>query len=77
MNISITPHKPGDGGIVCMPLKSNIPDAGQRPDWKLVACPMCGAECWESNLIREVVKAEGLAAACTACALRAGITRRR
>ena len=77
MNIKITPHKIGDEGIACMPLKSNIPDASQRSDWKLVNCPLCGAKCWESDLLREVVKLEGCPAACTACALRAGILKSR
>lgn len=25
MNIRITPHKKGDGGIICMPLVKNLP----------------------------------------------------
>lgn len=73
MNVKITPHKPGDGGVICLPLKSNIPNPN-RPDWKLVTCPTCGAECWESELAREAIKAEGLAASCTACALRSGLS---
>lgn len=72
MNVKITPHKPGDGGIACMPLKRNIPEASRNPDWKLVECPVCRAECWESDLTRQI-KAEGCSAACTLCALRAGI----
>lgn len=75
MNIKIWPHKPGEGGIDCMPLKKNIPDASKMSDWKLVDCPVCGEECWESDRLRQVVKQEGCAAACTACALRAGIAR--
>lgn len=74
MNIRITPHKPCDGGIICMPLKRNIPDASRNPDWKLVECSVCGAECWESDLLRQVVKRERLAVACTECALRVGIS---
>jgi len=76
VDIKITPHKPGDKGIACMPLKRNIPDASRNPDWKLVTCPVCGVECWESDLTRKV-KAEGCTAACTTCALRAGISRNR
>jgi hypothetical protein len=71
MNMKITPQRPGGGGIACMPLKRNIPDA-PYPDWKLAECPLCGAECWESDLLRQVVKLEGCAVACTECALRAG-----
>jgi len=74
LNVKITPHKPGDGGILAMPLRSNIPDP-QRGDWKLTTCPICGSECWESDLHRETLKAEpDLRAACTMCALKAGLS---
>lgn len=60
--------------ILAMPLKANIPDP-QRDDWKLVACPICGAECWENDLARQAMAAEPeLRAACTTCALKAGVT---
>lgn len=42
MNITIKPWKPGDGGLICLPLRSNIPDASKHPDWRLVTCPSCG-----------------------------------
>ena len=72
--VSITPHKVGDGGILAMPLKANIPDP-QRDDWKLTTCPLCGAECWETDLARQAIKVEpDLRAACTVCALKAGTT---
>lgn len=68
MNIRITPHRPGDGGILAMPMKKNIPVG--REDWKLTTCPICGTECWESDLSREVQKMEpDLMVACTECAL--------
>lgn len=73
MNVKITPHKPGDGGIICLPLKSNITNPSQQ-DWQLVKCQICGNEYWESDLARKVIKDEGLTAACTACALRAGMS---
>ena len=61
-------------GILAMPLKANIPDP-QRDDWKLVTCPICGAECWENDLARQAMAAEPeLRAACTTCALKAGAT---
>lgn len=70
--ISVTPHKPGDGGIMAMPMKQNIPEG--REDWKLVNCPICGAECWESDLARQAKAIEPeLRAACTECALREGL----
>ena len=72
--MTVTPHKVGDGGILAMPLKANIPDP-QRDDWKLVTCPICGAECWENDLARQAMAAEPeLRAACTTCALKAGVT---
>ena len=70
---TVTPHKVGDGGILAMPLKANIPDP-QRDDWKLTTCPICGAECWETDLARWAMAAEPeLRAACTTCALKAGL----
>lgn len=74
VEVTVTPHEVGDGGILAMPLKANIPDP-QRDDWKLVACPICGAECWENDLARQAMAAEPeLRAACTTCALKAGVT---
>lgn len=55
-------------------LDAKIPDP-QRDDWKLVTCPICGAECWETDLARQAMTAEPeLRAACTTCALKAGVT---
>jgi hypothetical protein len=58
-----------------MPLKSNIPEPnqdGKHQDWKLVNCPECGNECWESDKSREVQKT-GVVALCTHCALKKGM----
>lgn len=77
MKVKIWPWKPSDRGYACMPLKTNIPEPnadGKHADWKLVNCPACGAECWESDLTR-MVKAAGTDALCTECALRAGMRR--
>ena len=73
MNITIKPWKPGDGGLICLPLRSNIPDASKHPDWRLVTCQSCGRECWEPELARQV-KAAGADGVCTECALRAANT---
>ena len=74
VEVTVTPHEVGDDGILAMPLKANIPDP-QRDDWKLVTCPICGAECWENDLARQAMAAEPeLRAACTTCALKAGVT---
>lgn len=73
--VSVTPHKVGDGGVLALPLRSNVPEPA-RDDWKLTTCPICGAECWESDIAREAMAAEPkLSAACTACALKAGLNR--
>ena len=74
--IGVTPHKVGDGGVLALPLRSNVPEPA-RADWKLTTCPICGAECWESDLAREAMAAEpDLSAACTACALKAGLSKK-
>ena len=73
LTVELTPHQPGDGGILAMPLKANIPDP-QRDDWTPATCPICGAECWQTDLARAAMAAEpDLRAACTACALKAGL----
>lgn len=54
MNITIKPWNPGDGGLICLPLRSNIPDASKHPDWRFVTCPSCGRECWESQAVANV-----------------------
>lgn len=68
--MKITPWKPEDKGFVCLPMKKNVPTGHE--DWKLVSCPVCGEECWESELAREVLKHGNMTGACTECALRAG-----
>lgn len=65
----ITPHKVGDGGILAMPLAENVPFP-TNDGWELTHCPVCGAECWETDLAREALKVEPeLRVACTTCAL--------
>lgn len=72
MNVKITPWKPGDGGLLCLPLRSNIPES-KNPDWRSVKCPICGRDCWETDLAR-LAMAAGARAACTECSLRAGMS---
>lgn len=72
MKVSIAPHRLGDGGILAMPMKKNVPVG--REGWKLTTCPICGAECWESDLSRQALALEpDLRVACTECALRIGL----
>ena len=66
----LAPHEVGDGGLLLMPTRANIPDP-QRDDWKPTTCPICGAECWETEIHRQALAAEpGLRAVCTDCGLR-------
>ncbi|MFA6848743.1 MAG: hypothetical protein WCS30_00155 [Selenomonadaceae bacterium] len=55
-----------------MPRKSNVPYP-KNTDWKLVICPICGEECWEADETRKLIQNEGMKAACTQCAFKAGI----
>ena len=73
MDAKVWPWKPGDGGILAMTMKKNIPEAG-RKDWTLTTCPICGAECWSTALERYAQSLDpNLRAACTECALRVGL----
>ncbi len=59
-----------------MPLRSNIPNP-QREDWKLTTVPDLRLGVRETDLHRETLKAEpDLRAACTMCALKAGLSRK-
>lgn len=69
--MQVKPWKPEDKGHICLPLKKNIPTG--HSDWKLVKCPICGEECWESDLARQVLKHGNMTGVCTLCALKAGI----
>ena len=72
-DVKVWPHKPGDGGILCMPLYRNVPSP-KNDSWKLTTCPKCGADCWETDLHRETLKNEkDILALCTECALRSGL----
>jgi len=68
MNVKMWPYKPGDKGILCMPLYRNVPNPN-KPDWSLTVCPKCGVDCWESDLLRETLINENVYALCTECAL--------
>lgn len=73
--IKVRPRAATDrGGYVCMPLKKNVPEG--RPEWTLVHCPECGAECWRDPMCGQV-EATGAKALCTMCALRKGAGKER
>ncbi len=74
---SITPRMAQDrGGILCLPLVRNLGDPAaviaRRPDWRIVKCPICGAECYEGNRHRHTLAEDSsIRALCTECAARA------
>lgn len=66
----LTPHQHGDGGILTMPLRDNVPEP-PTDDWQLTTCPVCGAECWQTDTARRILALEpDVRTACTACALK-------
>lgn len=61
---------------ITMPLEKNIP-CPTNPNWRLMQCPVCGQNCWESDMARQVSAAyPGVAKKCTECAL-AGYEKKR
>lgn len=75
---SITPRKSSDrGGILCLPLVRNLGDPevimARHPDWRIIRCPRCGAECYQGDRHRQaLVQDSSIRAFCTECAVRAG-----
>lgn len=69
----VTPYLPAVlsiGDAIAMPLRDNIPDP-PTDDWQLTTCPACGAECWQTDTVRRILKQEPKArTVCTACALK-------
>lgn len=62
-------------GVITMPMKKNVPEGG--PAWRLVKCPVCGRECWETPEKVVAMQLEPkLMAACTECALKVTVTHR-
>lgn len=61
------------GGVAHGTLVLPCREDGEEPkgeDWKLVTCPVCGADCWESEEHRKIMaKAPGLSVACSACVM--------
>ena len=69
--IQLRPRGVGErGGYFCMPLKKNVPEG--HPNWKMVRCPECGAECWRLPQA-DLAEAQGVAGLCTMCAFRKGM----
>ena len=67
----ITPHKADDGGILCM-LRCSSVSLPDNTTWKRVSCPVCGTECWLTDVAQKTLEIEpNLKTACTRCALKA------
>lgn len=57
-------------GILTMPLRDNVPEP-PTDDWQPTTCPVCGAECWQTDTARRSLALEpDVRTACTACALK-------
>ena len=53
-----------------MPLRDNVPEP-PTDDWQLTTCPVCGAECWQTDTARRILALEpDVRTTCTACALK-------
>lgn len=53
-----------------MPLRDNVPEP-PTDDWQLTTCPVCGAECWQTDTARRILTLEpDVRTACTACTLK-------
>ena len=66
------------GQFLCLPREDSFlhkkqPIEEAHPDWRLTACPICGAGCYTSpSHERMLAWFPGLKAACTQCVLRIG-----
>lgn len=69
----VTPYLPAAlsiGDAIAMPLRDNIPEP-PTDDWQLTTCPVCGAECWQTDTVRRILEQEPkVRTVCTACALK-------
>lgn len=69
----VTPYLPAVlsiGDAITMPLRDNVPEP-PTDDWQLTTCPVCGAECWQTDTARRILALEpDVRTACTACALK-------
>lgn len=62
--------------VICMPVADNFTAdddvQARHPDWKLVSCPICGRDCYESGEAR-LMRKIGMSGACTFCDLKQGL----
>jgi hypothetical protein len=63
-------RRTGQRQVVARPLVENIP--APREGWQRTPCPKCGRDCWKTEFEPDELP-EHVSAACTSCALRAGI----
>lgn len=70
MKVKIEPRNKTDvGGILCMPLKQNIPNPKDK-SWKLTTCRGCGRECWDRPIPDGYSRSSFGGKLCTECAIR-------
>lgn len=76
-DFKIEPRKPDDkGGVMLLPLKKNLGDVSENhPDWKLIKCPVCGAECYKFPEADRMQLTQGVELMCTECAIKAGFVK--
>lgn len=56
--------------VAMMPLVDNIRKPRDR-GWVMKKCPVCGCDCWESNILRQSLRSGVVKkAACTECVLK-------
>lgn len=76
-DVKVEPRKPTDkGGILLLPMKKNLGDVSEsHPDWKLISCPECGAECYEFPEAHRLQLTQGVKLMCTECGIKAGLVK--
>ena len=65
MKTPLQPYPPLTKCTILTPVE-NVPEG--RDGWKMVACPVCGRECWETPLYTQAVDMGAELVACAYCA---------
>lgn len=63
---------------LCMPMAKNVKSNFiiNHPGAKIVICPECECECYETAKTRKIKNLPGYKAVCTECALRLGLNQK-
>lgn len=70
--IKICQQATGPAQVIMRPMAKNVPDPPD--DWTETECPRCGAKCYKMPQEPDVLP-PGVTAACSLCAIKAGINR--